>query len=294
MSARTYVVLGAIVSAATLVGPMPVSQAAQTGVVEIIQAVPNASVRVAIDGREVKSGAGLGSVLGPYVVSAGNHSVRFVDPTGDVSMSASLMVRPGTNTDVVLHRPASVSGEPVVNVYHTPRTSIGPGKARVLVAHTATAAAADVRVDGKVIFTNIANGEFAKADVPAGKHKVELLPTRRTTNPILGPITVNLKPRTVTMVYAVGTPKNGSMKVIAHAARLASDGTVEPGTITTGSAGLAAGEQVTSFGIPGQHSAGRGLLPGWSFASIGVGLVMVGGHLLRSRASSRRSARTGG
>lgn len=294
MSARTYVVLGAVASALTLVGPMPVSQAAQTGVVEIIQAVPNASVRVMIDGRQVKSGVGLGSVLGPYSVSGGEHTVRFSDPKGDASMSASLKVRPGTSTDVVLHSPASVSGKPVVNVYRTPRTSIGPGKARLLVAHTATVAPADVRVDGTVVFTDIANGEFAQADVPAGRHKVELLPTGRTSDPILGPIAVSLKPRTVTMVYAVGTPKNGSMRVISHEARLASDGTVEPGTIATGSAGLAAGEAVSSFGIPGQHSAGMGLLSGWLLASTGAVLVLVGGRLIRTRASGRHSLRTGG
>ena len=43
------------------------------------------------------------------------------------------------------------------------------------------------------------------------------------------------------MVYAVGTPTNGSMRVIAHAAQLTADGTVKPATIKTGSAGLAPG-----------------------------------------------------
>ena len=111
----------------------------------------------------------------------------------------------------------------------------------MLIAHTATVAPADVRVDGKRIFTNIANGEFATADVPAGQHRVALLATGEDTQPILGPIDVTLQPRTVTMVYAVGTPTNGSMRVIAHAAQLTADGTVKPATIKTGSAGLAPG-----------------------------------------------------
>ena len=88
----------------------------------------------------------------------------------------------------MLHLPASVGGAAVVTSYRTPVDPIGPGKARVLVAHTATVAPADVRVDGKVVFTNIANGEFATADVPAGKHVVALLPTGQTTDPILGPL----------------------------------------------------------------------------------------------------------
>jgi hypothetical protein len=84
------------------------------------------------------------------------------------------------------------------------------------------------------------------------------------------------------------------MKVIAHTARLASDGTVEPGTITTGSAGLAADEAVSSFGTPGRHSGGPGTLPGWLIASTGAALLLLGGRLPRTRASGRRSTRTGG
>ena len=104
--------------------------------------------------------------------------------------------------------------------YGTPTDPIGPGKARVLVAHTATVAPADVRVDGQTVFTNIANGEFATADVPAGTHEVELLPTGSTTQPILGPIDLTVAAGTVSMVYAVGNPRDGSMKVILHSGRL--------------------------------------------------------------------------
>jgi hypothetical protein len=182
---------------------------------------------------------------------------------------SSVRVRTGLSSDVVLHRPAAPTGQNVVNVYTTPRQEIGPGKARVLIAHTATVAPADVRVDGKTVFTNIANGEFATADVPAGSHRVALLATGETTNPILGPIDVTLKPRTVTMVYAVGSPENGSMRVIAHVAPLAPDGTVRPATIKTGSAGLARGA-VSGFGTssaaPEGTAAGpRGslVLPAW-------------------------------
>ena len=125
----------------------------------------------------------------------------------------------------MLHLPASVGGAAVVTSYSTPAEPIGPDKARVLVAHTATVAPADVKVDGKVVFTNIANGEFATADVPAGEHVVALLPTGQDTDPILGPLTVTLEPQTVTMVYAMGNPDDDSMSLVAHSAQLAADGT---------------------------------------------------------------------
>jgi hypothetical protein len=287
MSARRFVVCAAAASLVALTGSAPVTAAPARGSVQIIQAVPKASVTVIIDGRRVESGVGLGTVLGPYDTAPGKHSVRFVDAAGEVSMAASVTVKAGASTDVVLHRPASATGEPVVNVYSTPRKPIGPGKARVMLAHTATVAPADVRVDGKVVFTNIANGEFAEAEVPAGKHKVELLPTGETRDPILGPIEVDLAPRTVTMVYAVGTPSNGSMDVIAHTSVIASDGTVVPDTIKTGSAGLAAGERVSAFSTPGRTpAAGAGPL-GWLWVPVGAALLLVGTGLRLRRASGR-------
>jgi hypothetical protein len=287
--ARRYVVVGAAASALALVGPVPVSQAAQTGAVQIIQAVPNASVRVAIDGKQVRDDVGVGTILGPYSLSAGKHAVKFVDTAGKVAMSVSVTVRPGTSNDVVLHSPAAVSGKPVVNVYSTPRKPIGPGKARVLVAHTATVAPADVSVDGKVVFTNIANGEFAEADVPAGSHKVELLPTGQKTNPILGPLDVKLAADTVTMVYAVGRPSNGSMKVIAHAAPIASDGTVRPASIRTGSAGLAAGLPVAAFDTSTGHGRSSGSrLPELLWLTMAGALAVLGGRSVVNRFVHRR------
>jgi hypothetical protein len=286
MSVRRYVAGGAVASILALAGPMPASGAAETGSVQIIQAVPKATVKVLVDGKQVTRSARVGAVLGPLSVAAGKHTVRFVDSSGDVSLSAELTVRPGSNTDVVLHRPASISGDPVVNVYRTPRASIGPGKARVLIAHTATVAPADVRVDGKVVFTNIANGEYAEADVPAGGHEVELLPSGQTKNPILGPLAVNLPARTVTMVYAVGTPRNGSMSVISHSAGIAADGTVEPGSITTGSAGLAAGQRVTTFPQSDGATPRETSAPTWLWAPA-VAPIVLGSRRLWVRSLER-------
>ncbi|WP_159081625.1 DUF4397 domain-containing protein [Nocardioides sediminis] len=213
--------------------------------VMVIQAVPGATVDVAVDGRSVATGAAVGDVLGPFDLAPGSHEVTFSGDGTDVA--STLEVESGTSTDVVLHLPAAVGGDPVVHSYDAPTEPIGPGKARVVLAHTATVAPADVRVDGQTVFTNIANGEFAEADVPAGTHRVALLPTGRTSDPILGPLDVPLEARTLSMIYAYGNPRDGSMNVIAHTAPLAADGSVQPTTIRTGSAGLAGALPVTPF-----------------------------------------------
>jgi hypothetical protein len=232
------------VGAATLLltlAPVTVGGAAERaavpGSVTVVQAVPGQAVTVTVDGKEVEGPSQVGELVGPLELSAGDHDLAF-DAEG-LDVTSTLSVKAGTTSDVVLHLPADVGGEPVVNSYETPTDPIGPGKARVLVAHTATVAPADVRVDGTVVFTNIANGEFATADVPAGTHVVELLPTGSASDPILGPIDLTVRAGTVSMVYAVGNPRDRSMRVIMHGATLRPDGSVVPDTIQTGSAGFA-------------------------------------------------------
>ena len=221
---------------------------AAPGTVTIVQAVPERTVQVRVDGKAVSGATEVGEFLGPLRLPAGSHELAFSDESGGTLVTSTLDVEAGSTSDVVLHLPAAQGGKPVVSSYATPTDPIGPGKARVLVAHTATVAPADVWVNGQIVFTNIANGEFATADVPAGTHVVELLPTGSTAKPILGPLDLTVAAGTVSMVYAVGSPQDGSMEVILHGARLRADGSVVPDTIRTGSAGLAANLAVRTFG----------------------------------------------
>jgi hypothetical protein len=277
----------------------PAYAAPATGQVTVVQAVPGADVDIAVDGKSVKTRAGVGTLVGPLALASGRHQLVFTGAPGGRTIKTSVKVTSGSNSDVVLHLPASVDGEPVVNTYRTSQSPIGPGKARVLLAHTATVAPADVRLDGKVVFTNIANGEFADADVPAGAHRAELLATGTTKNPILGPLDVNLADGTATMVYAVGNPRNGSMNVIAHTVKLSSDGSVAPSSVATGSAGLARLRSTPfSTARPTDSTAdsrnegdrpvgGRALA--WLVAGLGMLLVVSGAAIsTRSRPGGRR------
>lgn len=215
--------------------------------VVLIQAAPGMTTSISLDGRMVSPAVGSGTVLDPVRLTPGTHTVQFTPTADAAAVTSSIKVRAGSSNDVVLHFPASPGGKPVLTSYATPRKPIGPGKARLLLAHTATVAPADVEFDQKTVFRNIANGEYAQADVPKGEHRVALLPTGLTSPTLLGPLDVRLAPRTVTMVYAVGTPKNGSMDVITHVVGLDADGSIAPTSIRTGSAGLAARVLVHPF-----------------------------------------------
>lgn len=219
------------------------------GLIQVVQAVPRHSLDVSIDGRTVDTASSVGAVLGPFSVAPGVHRVEFTGASGRLRLVTTVDVASGSSSDVVVHLPAAPGGAPVVNSYKTPRAPIAPGKARVLIAHTATVAPADVQVDGQVVFHDIANGEYATADLAAGSHTVALLPTGLTSHPILGPLQLDLTAGTVTMVYAVGNPRNSSMKVILHRATLASNGASVPATIDTGEAGLVADVVVDPFRV---------------------------------------------
>ncbi|MGI9156583.1 MAG: DUF4397 domain-containing protein [Marmoricola sp.] len=258
------------IGAASAAGPAE----AADGQVVVIQAAPGMSVDLSIDGKVLHRAAGLGDVLGPYRLAAGTHQVQFAPTSGDTPVTASLMVKPRSSSDVVLHFPAAPGGEPVISSYRTPLAPIGPGKARVLLAHTATVAPADVEFDQQTVFRDIANGEFAEVDVPQGSHEVALLPTgAKDAKALLGPLDLTLRPRTVTMVYAVGTPTNGSMDAITHTVALTPNGALAPRSVKTGSAGFAAHKRVVPFSTP---VAGEATAPHSWLSTVFLRLLLCG------------------
>jgi hypothetical protein len=248
---RVLMISAIVVAVATVTTTSAAAPAARApssqGQLFVVQAVPGATYVVSVDGEEESDQADVGTVLGPFELDPGEHSVRF-EPASGQPMTASVQVRAGSSVDLVLHLPADTGGDPVADVYRASSEPLAPDTARVLVAHTATVPPADVRVDGKVVFEDIANGEFATADVPAGKHSAALLPAGTTGTPILGPLDVDLPEGTVTMVYAVGTPTDGSMNVITHQESIGTESAGALREIGTGSAGLVRARQVSTFG----------------------------------------------
>jgi hypothetical protein len=215
------------------------------GRVFIVQALPGDVVSVTVDGEERSTGVATSDILGPLELSPGPHDVS-VQSEGDEDwmLETTVQVAAGRTLDVVLHRPAAPNGDPVVTVYQLPLEPVAPDKGRVLLAHTATVPPADVLVDGALAFANIANGEFVDAEVPTGEHSAEIVPTGRSGPALLGPLPLEVTPKTLTSVYAIGRPEDRSMDVIVHQLPVPQRGSDSPDDIETGSAGLVAGVQV--------------------------------------------------
>ena len=218
-----------------------------SGTVTLVQAVPGRTVEMRVDGRELHRVAHVGDVIGPVRLPAGRHVFAFVGSGGSVVRS-TVWLRPGSSVDVVLHRPAAVRGASLVTLFPTPTRPIRAGWARILVAATATLVPADVRVDDRVVFANIANGESATIDVTAGRHLVALVPTGQPAPAVLGPLKVTVAAGTVTMVYAAGGPPAGAPRAIVHTMALGNGGQAAPGNVHTGTVGLARDLPVRVFG----------------------------------------------
>jgi hypothetical protein len=230
--------LGATLGLAGLTaGP---SFAANSASLYVVQGLPGRSVDVSIGGKKVASGVKTAAVVGPFKVAPGSREVTFSD-AGTTLLSRKFAVKARSSWDVVDHLPAGGSKDPTVTVFRNDTSSVPRGKAELVVAHTATVPAADVRVNGKVLFSNIANGQSLKLTVPVATYKVAITPTGKKSPVYLGPVSLTVKGGAVNRVYALGDPDNNTMNVAVHVLTTGSSGSERPKKVDTGTGGEAAG-----------------------------------------------------
>ncbi len=254
-------------------GPGPTVPAAADRVpspqVFIIQGAPRSTVDIAIDGRSVRHSVEVKTIVGPLDLSRGKHTVAFTAKNWQIKSGFTIA---DASTDVVLHWPADKSEKPVVTVFSNDTSPVPADKARLTVAHTAVVPPADVRVDAKVLFANIANGEFVSADVPSDTYSVDIVPTGTKVNPIFGPLSLPVTAGALTRVFAIGQPKQMSMDAIVQTLPLEQAGTRAPDLVDAGSAGLVSGQMGLGEAPPASNE------PGWSWlqTTIAAALVAVG------------------
>jgi Domain of unknown function (DUF4397) len=162
---------GVLALAAVTISP---SYAANDTDVYIVQGLPGKNLDVEIDGKSVASGVKTAEVAGPFKVKPGKNTVTFSE-NGSEILKRTFSVKNGGKADVVAHLPASSSGDPLVTVYKYDDVKLPKGKAFLAVSHTAAVPPADVRVDGQVLFANIANGQ---SDGQGWGHQPRLCPGR--------------------------------------------------------------------------------------------------------------------
>jgi hypothetical protein len=164
--------VGAVASTSAAAVTTPARAIVPTGQVYVVHGIVGTPVDVDVDGRLLVRAAQPKTVLGPLTLSAGRHVV-VLRAGGRTVTSASFLVTAGRSIDVVAGRAADAAHSPRVVVFRNDLSPVGRGKTRLVVAHTAVAPPADVRVDGSVHFRDVASGESLSLLVPARSYRVD-------------------------------------------------------------------------------------------------------------------------
>lgn len=229
----TFAVLGAVL-ALPLVA-MQAQAVDATGTVYIVQGVADSSMAITVDGKSVAGNAVAKTIVGPLSLAAGSHTITAMSPSGGASVTATMNVAAGANLDAVLHRQVDPSKPPVITTFPNDLSPVAAGSGRLVVAHTAAVGPADVRVNKKVLFADIANGEALTLTVPAGTYSVDIVPTATDGPVVFGPASVKVAPTALTRVFAIGVAATNSMDAIVQVLPLGagSAGTRGSGTTPT-------------------------------------------------------------
>lgn len=209
-----------------------------------VQGLPRTTVEVQIDGKTVDTSMKTADVAGPFEVKPGRHRVT-VRSEGKTIIDRSMSVKARSSADVVVHLPAQQSGKPMVTVYGNDLSAVPKDKASVTVAHTAAVPPADIIVDNKVLFANVANGESLNLVVPVGTYTVRIVPTGEMKPVYLGPLDLPVRGGSLNKVYAVGDPSTKTMNVAVHVLAMGSTGSSRPSKVNTGTGGQVAAQDTS-------------------------------------------------
>jgi hypothetical protein len=221
-----------------------------TGDVYVVHGIADATADVLVDGDNVAPAAAPKTVVGPLQLSPGEHVVTFRDSTQTL-VSARFTVKAGTSVDVVAHRTADASRQPVVTVFVNDTSPVRAGMVRLVVSHVAVAPPADIRVDGDPLFRNVASGESLTLDLPAKTSTIDVVPTLTGGPAILQPVMVELKPGTLTRVFAIGDATAGTTDAVVQVLPVQVTGSQRPTRVQTGDGGQAAESFVEQSWSPG-------------------------------------------
>ena len=226
-------------AAADTVAADSVAAADESATLYLVQGLPGATIDVAVDGKTVAQDMQTTSVVGPIAVSPGARNLTFTDSGGKMVAQNTVDAKADSSSDLVLHLTTAAGDPPVVTEFADDLTGVPSDKASLTVAHVAAVPPADIRVDGKVLFANVANGESLNLVVPAGSYSVDIVPTGESSPVVFGPVNLTVQGGSLNRVYAVGDPAAQTMNVAVHVIALPETGSAQPTMVDTGTGGMA-------------------------------------------------------
>jgi hypothetical protein len=235
---RIWVAIPGVGLLALLAAGLTPSSAADQTCIYIVQGLPSRTISVAVDGESLVDGLAGGKVAGPFQVKHGTRTVT-VSEDGKTLVTSKVKLPAGSNSEIVVHLPASPTGDPMITRFDNNLKPVQKGKAAYAFGHVAAAGPIDLRVDKKVVMANVANGEYLHEVVPVGTYSVDIVPTEMS-KPLLGPLDLRVQPAKLTWVFAIGEPGK-DLAIVRHVISLsATKGSKRPTEISTGTGGQAA------------------------------------------------------
>jgi hypothetical protein len=236
----------ALLAAALLLVFAPAASAqSDTGTATVVHGIPGTTVDVYVNGDATLEGFEPGTITDPLELPAGSYDIE-IYPAGanvdneDPVVSGSADLTAGANVSLVAHLDAD--GNPALGVFPNDTSQIAAGEGRLTVRHAAAAPAVDVLANGDAAFTDVTNGQEGVADLPAGTISAAVAPAG-STDPVLGPVDVDVAEGVNTIVYAIGSLDDGTLDVLVQTiSGLHGD----PSGVDSGSGGLKAAEQQRS------------------------------------------------
>lgn len=245
----------ALLGPALLLGPPSAAAAPGGGEVYVVQGVAGTTWDIAVDGDEVASGVDGKEVVGPFDLDAGTHALSAT--RGGTTVEAEFDVAAGDSLDVVIHLPVEASDDPVVTSFANDLAPVADGNTRLSIAHTAAVGPADIKVDGDVLFADVASGEELTVAVPADTYRVAVVPAATDDPPVLGPVDLTLRAGTYTRVFAIGVAARGTMDAVVHELPVPVKGS---DTAPDGIPGGTGGQHAAEAGSAGPALAAAGAL----------------------------------
>jgi hypothetical protein len=275
---------GAAVGAEAVSSPVAAASVAQ-GALFVIQGVDATTMTLSLDGKVLRAAAPAKTILGPLSVSPGRHTVTAQADGGGAPVAATVVVKAGTSTDLVLHRQADATLAPVFTTYLNDLSPVTAGSGRLTVAHTAAVGPADIRVKGDVLFSNVANGEQLTLTVPRGSYPVDIVPTATSGPVVFGPVDLPVAAASLTRVFAIGVAATSSMDAVVQVLPIATRGSgADVSRVDAGTGGQAQSLIAAHRGA----ATGAGDQPGrWLLPALVTGLALLLAAAARAAAARR-------
>jgi hypothetical protein len=179
----------------------------------VLHGVPDTTVDVFVNGERTLDDFEPGDLAGPLELPAGDYEIAVTasdaeDDSEPVIGPVDVTLEGGVNYTAAAHLDAE--GQPTASAFVNDTSALEAGNGRLVVRHVAAAPAVDVWADGAVAVSGLANPDEKALDLPAGNLEAAVSVSGET-DPVLGPVDVEVAEGAATIVYAWGSAEDGSL-----------------------------------------------------------------------------------